>query len=148
MDQEGPPTTVEEPAPSFIVDADSCFTLHAALRKEMEKINEILEVVQEETKPSYALVEEFKTVMDLLGDAREATMSSQMRASTGTNAVRSLCVSLCVSFFWMDRLNGMELGSGRNPTCLQEWLRLCLHLRWRPRMPKAPRAPSDRAWAS
>ena len=107
MDQEGPPTTVEEPAPSFIVDADSCFTLHAALRKEMEKINEILEVVQEETKPSYALVEEFKTVMDLLGDAREATTSSRLKAHTAGQNVRlslSLSLSLCVSlsFGWID----------------------------------------------
>ena len=99
--------TVEEPSPSFIVDADSCFTLHAALRKEMEKINEILEVVQEETKPSYALVEEFKTVMDLLGDAREATTSSRLKAHTAGQNVRlslSLSLSLCVSlsFGWID----------------------------------------------
>ena len=88
--------TVEEPSPSFIVDADSCFTLHAALRKEMEKINEILEVVQE-----------FKTVMDLWGDAREATTSSRLKAHTAGQNVRlslSLSLSLCVSlsFGWID----------------------------------------------
>jgi phosphoenolpyruvate-protein kinase (PTS system EI component) len=80
--QEGPPLSTEEQAPSFIIDADACFLLHAALHKDSDKISETLSQVEQEIKPEYALVQEYKDIMQMLGEAREATTSSRLKASS------------------------------------------------------------------